>query len=321
MNRLFNNNNNNDYLSSVNTNNINKKRFVESLGIAGYSMSSYKVVMTIIILGYFAVKLLNKTVNDQNKYDTDTTCYPITQYDFMGLLIFGTFIYVFNGYLGDLKLTKSIFFALFYIIGLMFGYFYHQAKLTVRKSGDTMLLNIMSSLYYFVTIIVIMFSIYVSTSSPSSTIAYIVYLVTFVGIAYYLNTFNKKYRDPSNQDIIYVFTNKFVLTIPMVSFLINLLFLKNKNETSTASTILKTFSGLFLGIFVSSIAVFGIRSLIPDENVVTCNKDNLKCKVKVLHDNSLTDAFKSSKLANTTLIVLLTLLLLNGILLGKSFIV
>ena len=107
----------------------------------------------------------------------------------------------------------------------------------------------------------------------------------------------------------------------MVSFLINLLFLKNKNETSIASTILKTFSGLFLGIFVSSIAVFGIRSLIPDENVVTCNKDNIKCKVKVLHDNSLPDAFKSSKLANTTLIVLLTLLLLNGVLLGKSFLV
>ena len=283
-------------------------------------MNSYKTTMTIIILGYFAIKLLNKTVNDQNKYDTDTVCYPITQYDFMGLLIFGTFIYVFNGYLGDLQITKSLFFAIFYIIGLMFGYFYHQAKLTVRKSGDTTLLNIMSSLYYFVTIIVIMFSMSVSVSSPSSTVAYIVYLITFVGIAYYLNTFNKKYRDPSNNDIIYVFTNKFVLTVPMASFLINLLFLKNNNVSSIASTILKTFSGLFLGIFVSSIAVFGIRSLIPDENVVTCNKDNKKCKVKVIHDNSLTDAFKSSTLANTTLIVLLVLLLLNGILLGKTFI-
>ena len=320
MNNLLNNNNNNN-LNSVNVNNIDRKRFVENLGIAGYSMNSYKVIMTIIILGYFAIKLLNKTINDKNVYDTDTTCYPITQYDFMGLLIFGTFIYIFNGYLGDMKLTKSIFFAIFYIVGLTFGYFYHQAKLNVRKSGDTMLLNIMTSLYYFVTIIVIMFSIYVSSSSPMNTVAYIVYLVTFVGIAYYLNTYNKKYRDPSNKDIIYVFTNKFVLTIPMVSFIINLLFLKGKNETTTAATILKTFSGLFLGIFVSSIAVFGIRSLIPDENIVTCNKDNKKCKVKVIHDNSLTDAFKSSKLANTTMIVLLTILLLNGILLGKSFLI
>ena len=282
-----------------------------------YSVDSYRSIMSIIVLGYFGIKLINKTINDDNKVE-DSSCFQNTQYDFMGVVLFGSIIYLFNSYLTHIEIGKSISFIIFYILGLTFGYLYKQGKNQINEEGDSMLLGVLTSLYYFMIVVVIFFSLYISSSSPTKIVPYVLFLVIFTGIAFFLNKFNKKYRD--GKDTIYVFSDKFVLTVPMLAFMTNMLFIRGNVHIDLMSDALEMFSGLFLGIFVSCVAVFGIRSLIPEQRRLVCTSKtgNKDCKMKVIKDDSLVDAYKASKLANTTLIILLISIAANAGILGYS---
>ena len=60
------------------------------------------------------------------------------------------------------------------------------------RSIDSTLLNILMGLFYVLSLVVVLFSLIAGSSTPSRLIIYIVFLVGFLGVAYYLNTFNKK---------------------------------------------------------------------------------------------------------------------------------
>lgn len=303
----------------MNNNNNNYNNGVSDIPEAiGYSISSYKNLMLIVILGYFAVKVLDRIITKRESCDENDIFYKNSQYDFMGLLVFGSFIYLFNTYLVDIKLTKSLGFMLFYIIGLGYGVFYNNAKKKLKDTSDSTSLNFMMGIFYLVVLLVIVFSLYTGMSSPNKVVMYVMFMVAFVGVAYYLNTFNQKYRNLEKPENIYIFTDKLVLTIPMVAFLINFLFIRVDESTEFVSILLKTMSGLFLGIFVGCLAVFGVHGLIPGQTVINC-KDNEKgvCNITKVSGTTFIDAYKSSNLANTTLIMLLITLI--GLCIFMSF--
>ena len=157
-------------------------------------------------------------------------------------------------------------------------------------------------------------------SSPNKVLIYVMFIVAFVGVAYYLNTFNQKYRNLDKPENIYIFTDKLVLTIPMVAFLINFLFLKADDSTGFVSILLKTMSGLFLGIFVGCLAVFGVHGLIPGQTVINCKDNNGGvCNISKISGTTFIDSYMSSSLANTTLIVLLVVLALLGVFVSWTF--
>ena len=79
-------------------------------------------------------------------------------------------------------------------------------------------------------------------------------------------------------------------------------------------------SGLFLGIFVGCLAVFGVHGLIPGQTVINC-KDNNEgvCNISKVSGTTFIDSYRSSNLANTTLIVLLVVLGLLGVFISWTF--
>ncbi len=310
---------NNNFNNNMNmNNNISKNNNVNDISNPlTYSVNSYKSLILIVILGYFSVKVINKTMGETTDCSTGLKLMRNSQYDFMSLLVFGTFIYLFNTYLVDIQLTSSFGFMIFYIIGLSFGILYNRAKIQLKKDSDSTLLNILMGLFYVLSLVVVLFSLIAGSSTPSRLIIYIVFLVGFLGVAYYLNTFNKKYRDLEKKENIYIFSDKLVLTVPMVSLLINLLFIRGDETSNFSSNLLKVMSGLFLGVFVSSLAVFGVSSLIPQPSEVSCDEKH-SCQIKPVNEYDIINLYKSSKLANATLIVLIIVLLILGIVSGGN---
>ena len=286
----------------------------------GYSITSYKNLMLVVILGYFAVKVLDRIITQRESCDEKNIFYKNSQYDFMGLLVFGSFIYLFNSYLVDINLTKSLPFTVFYMIGLAYGVFYNNAKNKLKETSDSTSLNFLMGVFYLVVLLVVVFSLYTGMSSPNKVLIYVMFIVAFVGVAYYLNTFNQQYRNLDKPENIYIFTDKLVLTIPMVAFLINFLFLKADDSTGFVSILLKTMSGLFLGIFVGCLAVFGVHGLIPGQTVINCKDNNGGvCNISKISGTTFIDSYRSSNLANTTMIVLLAVLGLLGVFISWSF--
>ena len=312
FNNNMNNNMNNNLNSRNSSNNIN-----DVSNPLDYSVNSYKSLILIVILGYFSVKVIDKVMGETKDCGEGLKLIRNSQYDFMSLLVFGTFIYLFNTYLVDIQLTSSYGFMIFYIIGLSFGILYSRAKKQLKEDSDSTLLNILMGLFYVLSLVVVLFSLIAGASTPSRLIIYIVFLVGFLGIAYYLNTFNKKYRDLEKKENIYIFSDKLVLTVPMVSLLINLLFIRGDETSNLSSIILKLMSGLFLGVFVSSLAVFGVSSLIPQPTQVSCDEKQ-SCKMKPVNEYDIINLYKSSKLANATLIILIIVLVILGLVAGGN---
>ena len=125
----------------------------------GYSITSYKNLMLVVILGYFAVKVLDRIITQRESCDEKNIFYKNSQYDFMGLLVFGSFIYLFNSYLVDIKLTKSLPFTIFYMIGLAYGVFYNNAKNKLKETSDSTSLNFLMGVFYLVVLLVVVFFI------------------------------------------------------------------------------------------------------------------------------------------------------------------
>ena len=313
---MSNNNNFNNFNNrNMNNNNNNNNNINDISNPLTYSVNSYKSLILVVILGYFSVKVINKAMGEKKNCGTGLKLMRNSQYDFMSLLVFGTFIYLFNTYLVDIKLTSSFGFMIFYVIGLSFGILFNRAKLQLKEDSDSTLLNILMGIFYIVSLMVVLFSLIVGASTPSRLIIYLVFLLGFLGVAYYLNTFNKKYRDLEKKENIYIFSDKLVLTVPMVSFLINLLFIRGEETSNFSSNLLKVMSGLFLGVFVSSLAVFGVSSLIPQPSEVSCDEKH-SCEIKPVNEYDIINLYKSSKLANATLIILIIVLVILGLVAG-----
>ena len=276
-------------------NNSNQINRVDS-----YNSSSYKIVISMILLGYFATKLIQKLMMKED--ECETTCYSNIQYDFMGVLLFGSIIYLFNNYLSELNLKSSILFVFSYIIGLTFGQLYYNYNNEKLKHGDSSGLDILSSIYYLLVILVIVISLVSNYRSPMKIVIYLSFIIIFGGTLFFLNTYNTEFK--SGKDIIAVFTNKFLLTVPTLAFLTNLLFLYASVDDLFITTIQQFLSGILLGIFVSSVAIFGLRELIPEREHVTCTdmKEEKLCKGKPFKYATL---YKNSKLATTALIFLI----------------
>lgn len=299
-------------------NNMNNNNNIDDISNPlNYSVNSYKSLILIVILGYFSVKVIDKAMGETKNCGKGLNLMRNSQYDFMGLLVFGTFIYLFNTYLVDIKLTSSFGFMIFYIMGLSYGILYSRAKKQLKEDSDSTLLNILMGIFYVVSIMVVLFSLFVGASTPSRLVVYVVFLVGFLGVAYYLNTFNKKYRDLEKKENIYIFSDKLVLTVPMVAFLINLLFIRGDETSNLSSIILKLMSGLFLGVFVSSLAVFGVSSLIPQPTEVSCDEKH-SCEIKPVNEYDIINLYRSSKLANATLIILIIVLVILGLVAGGN---
>jgi len=291
----------------------------EMINYDSYNSSSYKTVISMILLGYFATKLLQKLMTKEG--DCETTCYSNIQYDFMGVLLFGSIIYLFNSYLSEMNITSSILFIFSYIIGLTFGQLYYNYNNEKLKDGDSTGLDILSSIYYLLVILVIVISLISNYRSPMKLVMYVSFIVIFGGTLFFLNTYNTEFK--SGKDVIAVFTNKFLLTVPTLAFLTNLLFLYAETDNIFVTKIQQFLSGILLGIFVSSVAIFGIRELIPEREHVQCTdmKEEKLCKGKPFKYATL---YKNSKLATVALIFLilafLTIVILASSLIFNSFI-
>tara|TARA_B110000977_G_scaffold195877_1_gene275148 strand:- start:1158 stop:2066 length:909 start_codon:yes stop_codon:yes gene_type:complete len=272
----------------------------QRIGYDSYSSSSFKTVISMILLGYFATKLLQKLMI--TKDEEEITCYSNIQYDFMGVLLFGSIIYLFNSYLSELNSKSSILFIFSYIIGLTFGQIYSNFNNEKIKTGNSTGLDILSGLYYLLVIVVIVISLISNFEAPLKIAIYISFIIIFGGTLFFLNTYNTEFRKGS--DTMAIFTNKFLLTVPTLAFLTNLLFLYTTTDNLFITTIQQFLSGILLGIFVSSVAIFGIRELIPERQQITCSdmKEEKLCKGKPFNYNTL---YKNSKLATTALILLI----------------
>ena len=291
----------------------------EMINYDSYNSSSYKTVISMILLGYFATKLLQKLMTKEG--DCETTCYSNIQYDFMGVLLFGSIIYLFNSYLSEMNITSSILFIFSYIIGLTFGQLYYNYNNEKLKDGDSTGLDILSSIYYLLVILVIVISLISNYRSPMKLVMYVSFIVIFGGTLFFLNTYNTEFK--SGKDVIAVLTNKFLLTVPTLAFLTNLLFLYAETDNIFVTKIQQFLSGILLGIFVSSVAIFGIRELIPEREHVQCTdmKEEKLCKGKPFKYATL---YKNSKLATVALIFLilafLAIVILASSLIFNSFI-
>ena len=138
--------NNNNNFNFNNNNNTNTSSAV--LKYTDYNVPTYKMIITIILLGYFASKLIHNSLKQTD--EPDQTCYGNLQYDLMGVLLFGSIIYLFNSYLSKMKLISSIIFIFAYIIGLTFGQLYNKYRLDKNKNGDSMGFSILTSLFYMI---------------------------------------------------------------------------------------------------------------------------------------------------------------------------
>ena len=291
----------------------------EMINYDSYNSSSYKTVISMILLGYFATKLLQKLMTKEG--DCETTCYSNIQYDFMGVLLFGSIIYLFNSYLSELDNISSVLFIFSYIIGLTFGQLYSNYNNEKLKDGDSTGLDILSSIYYLLVILVITISLISNYENPMKLVMYVSFIVIFGGTLFFLNTYNTEFK--SGKDVIAVFTNKFLLTVPTLAFLTNLLFLYAETDNIFVTKIQQFLSGILLGIFVSSVAIFGIRELIPEREHVQCTdmKEEKLCKGKPFKYATL---YKNSKLATVALIFLilafLAIVILASSLIFNSFI-
>ena len=276
-----------------------------------YDSKSFKIVISMIILGYFATKLIQKLIQKQG--DEETSCYSNIQYDFMGVLLFGSIIYLFNNYLSELDFISSIIFIFAYIIGLTFGQLYSKFNEEKTINGDSVSLDILTSIYYLIVILVIAVSLISNYKSPQRLIMYISYIIIFGGTLFFLNTYNTEFK--SGKDIIAIFTNKFLLTVPTLAFLTNLLFLYSSTTIQFITKIQQFLSGVLLGVFVSTIAIFGVRELIPEREYVSCTdmKEEKLCKGKPFNYSTL---YKNSKLATTALIFLIISFLVITLLAG-----
>ena len=292
------NNNNNNIASPV-------------LKHTDYNVPTYKMIVTIILLGYFASKLIHNLLKQAD--EPDQTCYGNLQYDLMGVLLFGSIIYLFNSYLSKMELIHSVIFIFTYIIGLSFGQLYNTYRLAKNKNGDSVGFSILTSLYYMIIVLVIAISLISNYGSPSAVGIYVSCIILFGGVLYYLNTYNTEFRD--GDDVIALFTNKFLLTVPMLAFMTNLLFLYSDSSNTFITIIQQCLSGILLGVFVSSVAIFGIREMIPERATVDCTNfnDNKTCKGKPFKYGKL---FENSKLATTALILLIIAFVVITVLAG-----
>ena len=84
-------------------------------------------------------------------------------------------------------------------------------KNKLKETSDSTSLNFLMGVFYLVVLLVVVFSLYTGMSSPNKVLIYVMFIVAFVGVAYYLNTFNQQYRNLDKPENIYIFTDKITL--------------------------------------------------------------------------------------------------------------
>lgn len=227
-------------------------------------------------LGYFGIKIANGSLKTLPPKPTDSEI-P----DFVVAMVMGGVLYFLNNMEERTVLSSTIVWLYYFAFGV--GLTIPFAKANVLDKMDEGAMEKLKWGIYAVLTSVVLITIYLTfTTQLEDGILYLLYLLCIALVAMGLVFTHKKSRIFPVEDAKTGKAGKYEvpgqslsLSLPMVAWLISLIFVAD-SESGTTQTFLVFLQGIFYGIFVGGISLYGMNYILSDDAPSKCVGDYCK---------------------------------------------